>query len=317
MLSKLLSTVFKETTNTATKETVTFNTTGTYDPKFGKKVVYVSGKGADGTPGTAYYSYAAGNAATYNTSPGSAYYNYVAGTAKYNTVAGTQQYSSTTYTYANYNTAPGTANYTLVPGTGYKYWSATSYHKVNNAVYGYAAGPFNDGTTYGSSTTVPAPYVYHNYDPPTAGYWNFTTNYSTISSPYNSPTYPLSGYNPPTYPTAGYNPPVNAPLTTYNPPAYPSAGYNAPTYPYAGTYATTYPVSTYNSPTYPYAGTNPPNTGASASAFGVTFPGGVGGAASAVSATKIVTTYGSGAPITIPSGAYVVVSARINDSDPV
>jgi hypothetical protein len=262
MLSKLLSTIFKETTNTATRETVTFNTTGTYDPKFGKKVVYVSGKGQNGTTGTAYYSYVSGNAATYNTSPGTAYYNYIAGTAVYNTVTN----------IASYNYSPGGNQFSV-------YWKQQSYN-YTTLVANYA---------YGNNATIPNSYTYN------ASGIITSHNYSAVTTYYNSTNYPA----------------------VYNPPTYPSAGYNAPSYPYAGTYATSYPASTYNPPSYPYAGTNPPTTGASASAFGITFPGGVGGAATAVAAAAVITNYGAASTVTVPSGAYITVSARINDSDPV
>jgi hypothetical protein len=189
MISKILKVIYKEITNIADLSPVTFNATGSYDPRYGKQHIKVSGKGQDGT-------YAAGTD-YYNTSPGTAYYNYVAGTAYYNYVAGT----------AYYNYVAGTANYNYVAGTAY---------------YNYVAAVYTPGNYYFSGR-----FLFRN--PPTytpASYPYAGTN--AASYPYagtNAASYPYAGTNAATYPYAGTNP-ATYPYAGTNPATYPYAGTN-------------------------------------------------------------------------------------------
>jgi len=314
MISKLFRVLKSETTNIADISPVTFNASGSYNPRYGKQRIGVTGKGQDGTvtPGNAYYNYTAGTAnyntvagtANYNYSPATAYYSYspaysytntVAGNAYYNTVAGN----------AYYNTVAGNAYYNYSPGT-------PSGGGFNFSSTGGTAGIYSGGLVYGYDMRGYPPYTFIGSDGGTVSVSYYgSTNAPTYSYAGTNPsTYPYAGTNPSTYPYAGTNPSTYP--SVYVPASSPYAGTNPVTYPYAGSNPVTYPYAGTNAPTYPYAGTNASvsNTGANASALGIALSGGYGGAASVVSATPAIsaTKFNTPTAITVPSGGYVTLT---------
>ena len=310
MFSKFFKKVSgKEVTNAA-PYTVTFNAPGNFDTSnaFGKSTIYTSGKGQDGTtiPGNAYYNYVAGNA-YYNYVAGNAYYNYVAGSAYYNYVAA---YTYSTYVpaaiYTNYVAAytynsavPAQAYYNYSPAYTYTnppvedYVLAYAWYPQYNAMYGnygYYYSYWQLNYIPGNSVYVPASYPY-------AG---------------TNPAYNISVYVPASYPYAAYVPAYS--YNTYVPAQYPYAGTNNPSYPYAGTNAAQYPYAGTNPASYPYAGTNPTTyTTGTNTTFGnfVTFNGGYGVPATALSNTKLPFSYStSQIPVTVPAGGYVTITVK-------
>jgi len=213
MFSKLIKKVFKETTNISDVSPVTFNTSGNYNPRYGKHREYVTGRGGDGsnTAGTANYNTVAGTA-NYNTVAGTANYNTVAGTANYNTVAGTDVYYSATgnavyYSTggnANYNTVAGTPNYytpTYVPATSNStanytnqsggtiygsYVNETSFSSNNYSTYGQ--GPVNAGSAYSAGYNTWYRTTTYQYYSAIAFFPGNNANYNSSTPVYNSPT---------------------------------------------------------------------------------------------------------------------------------
>ena len=203
MFSKLVKALFKETTNTKDISSVTFNSSGTYNPRYGKQKVYVSGKGGDGS--------------------------YAAGTPYYNVVPGNYYDNSYSYTTNGTNSpsypVQGNFTYTVTAGTWGDIWNSTTkqvYRYVNwTSYYSFTGAP-----GFSPSSTYSAAYSYTYYD--NAGYtftgnqaaiYNSGTNYYTVpGTPYSYNTYVPgnTGTNPTNYPYAGTNSPTTNTGTTAN-----------------------------------------------------------------------------------------------------
>lgn len=258
MFSKLVKALFKETTNIADTTAVTLNSSGTYNPKYGKQKVYVSGRGGTGTtvPGN-YFDNSYTNAGTYvpgGVTPG--YTNpptYVP--SSYGTIG------SVTYNISS----PIILYYAGSPGAFYQYasayttYSATVYNSPSFGTPAYAYSSQNESYAGTGSYTSPPTYLAAQ------------TQYTPISG--TIPAYTTPG-------TANSPVPYNA---SYTPGNYVAGN--------SGTYATNY------------------TTGTAANILGITFPGGVGGAATVVPATLITNPkYGTPTTITVPTGGYVNIT---------
>jgi hypothetical protein len=273
MFGKLISKIFKETTNVADISPVTFNASGTYNPRYGKQKVYVTGKAQDGSyvPGNANYNTVPGNA-NYNTVPGTAYYNYISTSPYYNYSPG--------YT----NSIPGNYN-----------TPTTSFFITESRNVSYAGGPPSPPGSTGNMTyyfyaaSIPSPYGWTNT-------LTNNTNY-TLSITYSGSASTVPGTS---------NPPSPG---NYVPPSYPYAGSNPAYYQYAGTNPTNYQYASTNPTVYPYAGANPDvaTTGSGYSLLGVYFPGGYGTTAPSIGSTKVSVSYGSSIPVSV-SGGYVTIN---------
>jgi hypothetical protein len=141
MFSKLFKKLLSETTNVADTTAVTFNTSGNYNPKYGKQKVYVSGRGGTGTtvPGNYFdnsYTNAAVYTPAYTTYTGSLYAGYTAPTVL--TYAGTvNAWYLNTVPYSYFNSYAYNS-----PSFGTPTYSSTAY-------VGEYLGPFTG--------SVPAP----------------------------------------------------------------------------------------------------------------------------------------------------------------
>lgn len=297
--------------------TQTFNAPGTVTIPYGKQNMYVTGKGQDGVASSGA-TFSPGTGASYN--PPTANYN-ASTLAGY--TPGTQYYSpgnfasTTPGTGAGYN-PPGT-NYTTVPGTSnyniacllcyvsYSWIIDNGFSPPNSSYQTYAFPPTPYNTFYAYNGYGYYAYPMYVKGPACCEYYaislNFISNYSFVAGS-NPPYVYASGTNPG---TQNYNPAT----TNYNPPTSP---YNSPIANYnPSTFATNTPGTavSYNPPTaLTY---NPAYTGGTASALGITMPGGVAGPASVVSETEIsYYSYpdGSSYPVTVPSGGYVQIKSN-------
>jgi hypothetical protein len=162
MFSKLFKMLLHETTNVADTTAVTFNTSGTYNPKYGKQKVYVTGRGGTGTtvPGN-YFDNSYTNAGTYTPSTTNPVTTGLNAHANEYIV-----YSS--YAYAN-SASP----------LGFYYYRGNEYAYTTWS------------TTY---TTAPSPQYLYIY----AASYNFTSGFNTTAQPSaSSTTNNLSYYNEP------------------------------------------------------------------------------------------------------------------------
>jgi hypothetical protein len=96
--------------------------------------------------------------------------------------------------------------------------------------------------------------------------------------------------------------------TTYHYGATPN-DYCDPANPYIMNGVTNYTRTCYDFTDLSYTSTNPATTGASATGFGKTFPGGVGGPATVTKFDNVAITGGQpSAPLNIPAGASITIS---------
>ena len=336
MFSKLVKKLFNEKTNVDITP-ITFNSPGTYNPKYGKiKGSFITGKAQDGsvTPGfyydNSYYTTdAVFNSPTYHPVVNSQ-------TANSNVTALgsyiTFQYASEPNTWIpyfenTYNENVDTAGFIQ----GYTY--ARGYQSGNGVNYQryYQPAPFDPGNTQNSPYNSPAGTNFGVY---VVQYRSFNGTF------YGQPPYTMytSGPNPWTSsPPTGYtyynNYAVNGDYDYWNIFATDVAGnWNAPnTYGALRTvYSNTYISYTrYNAWTevgvatgnyvYTYhpgsSGNNSPvsNTGTSYNAFGIAFSGGYGTTAPTVPTTSVsLPQYGSSSVnLTVPSGGYVTITFKI------
>lgn len=302
MIGKFFSRVIKELTPADTSP-VTFNATGNYNPRYGKQRIYVSGKGGSGT-------YTAGNqfdnsytnSGTYT--PGSPFDN--------------------SYTNAGTYTASTTNPPIAVigpPSTGIE----GSEFYANGAIYTTYAdmGPDGWGNYVGRKWSA--------YNPGYTQYmtYSWSNNYMPHQSPYVATTSPgyYTAYNvtvPAPYTVPAVSSPQFVRYINYSIPGNPTGNYtpgntNTATYTpgnyvagNSGTYSPTYTAGNYvagNSGTY--AATV--NTGSGTTVFGVSLPGGYGGAASVIPATvgSIPTYSTTPISITVPSGGYVTITFTV------
>ena len=237
MFSKLFKKLLSETTNVADTTAVTFNTSGNYNPKYGKQKVYVSGRGGTGT-----------------TVPGN-YFD--------NSYSNAGSYSPASYTPASYYITANTSY-------GYNFHYANVYNDMLNGYWyayenAYASNYSVSGInvpSYAYNTAIPA--VYSGPYPGSSSPMYFAG--TTVS------TGTLGNTTPASYTPASYTPGNYVPGNT-------------------GTYATNY------------------TTGTAANILGITFPGGVGGAATVVPATLITNPkYGTTTTVTIPTGGYATIT---------
>ena len=301
MIGKFFSRVIKELTPADTSP-VTLNATGNFNPRYGKQKIYVSGKGGSGTytagnPSDNSYT----NAGTYT--PGNPYDN--------------SYTNSPVYT-------PGTVNQVAVVGppvTGiegyvasYRYGTPVNYTDLGPDGWGSYVGrkwaEYSTYQYYGEFTWVNyyVPHSQWDWLASGSGSTYYANGYNiSVPSPYYRPSnYYASDtlyYSLPGGPTGNYTP-GNTNTGTYTAGNYVAGN--------SGTYSGTYTAGNYvagNSGTY--AATV--NTGSGTTVFGVSLPGGYGGAASVVPETVgLVPTY-STTPIsiTVPSGGYVTITFTI------
>lgn len=191
MFTKFIKNLFKETTNVATTGSVTLNTTGNYNPKYGKQHIIISGKGGTGsyTAGTENYITVGGNV-EYNTVTGFDVYNpsnSVAATSS-GVDTGTNVENAGDWYGKNVNetTSPAPRNYvysntpavvnTGTPNSaGYNQWYTDIIYEY------YVAIPFDPGNTanYNASTQNETTYI--PATPGTIGYRTSVTDaYSLI-----------------------------------------------------------------------------------------------------------------------------------------
>ena len=180
MFSKLFKKLLSETTNVADTTAVTFNTSGNYNPKYGKQKVYVTGRGGTGTtvPGN-YFS--------------NAYYTAAVYTPAYDTVSGIRYLGITSPSILTY---AGTVNAWYLTTSSYIYFSNNTYNSPafgtpsNSSTYsaGYYIGPITG--------FMPAP----SSQPAFSG---TTPNYSPVPASYTPASYYAgnSGTNPTNYTT--------------------------------------------------------------------------------------------------------------------
>jgi hypothetical protein len=319
MIGKFFSRVIKELTPADTT-TVTFNSSGTYNPRYGKQKVYVSGRGGTGASypssvpgqdvaasGTGVYNQGSQNLAnTYNQGSQNLANTYnqgsqnLTGGLNTNNVAG----SSTVYN----GTTPGT------------FYPSNSWWMYYSEYYSTANSSTNYGGGYGNSTTLPSPVDDWDYDVnnDAARYLQNYFSLEELPSGYNAPT---PGGNP----SGSYNTNYNSRNPAYNSTysgtnqqynaAYSGTNqqYNAA---YSGTnqqYNAAYLGNTqqYNA-AYTNSATNYPAsyTGASTSLFGVTLPGGTYGVALDTPdtlATSVPAYSTTPISITVPTGGYVTI----------
>ena len=308
MIGKFFSRIIKEITP-ADLSPVTFNSSGTYNPRYGKHKIYVSGKAENGStsPGSDYYNIVPGSD-YYNIVPGSDYYNIVPGSDYYNVVPGNpfdnSYTNSPTVVAPLYGVKVGTNTYvygtfwinyqTLSPTSSGQYYNGRQDLSYGTSLYNnYAATPY-------TAPSVPSTYIVMGFVPP-----------SYYLSPFFSVTNDVYG-NVPGSTTPGNFVQGNSGTYATN---YPYAGTYATTYPYAGTYATTYPYAGTYATTYPYAGTYAPvyYTGSSANVFGVSIAGGISTTASVVPPTLVNANPGYGTPvqISVPPGGYVTITFKL------
>ena len=251
--------LLRETTNVANTTAVTFNTSGNYNPKYGKQKVYVSGRGGTGTtvPGN-YFDNSYTNAGTYvpgGVTPG--YTNPPTIVPPSPGTIGSVTYNVSSPVILSYAGSPA-AFYQY--GSGYTTYSATVYNSPSFGTPAYAYSSTAESYFGPMSGSMGSPF-----------YLGALTNYNTISGT-------IPGYTTPG--TANSPVPYNA---TYTPGNFVAGN--------SGTYATNY------------------TTGTAANILGVTFPGGVGGAATVVPATLITNPkYGTTTTVTIPSGGYATIT---------
>jgi len=175
MFSKLVKALFRETTNTKDISSATFNTSGTYNPRYGKQKVYVTGKAGDGS-----------------TSPGYDYYNTVPGVPS----SPTPPTPGTVNPYIPASSSPASTNW-----GGFAFQSRgnpPAYTVQNPPMYGSGSQPASYYTyynTYYNNGDYDWVHYYNTYTPASGG----NTNPPTANPPntaYN-PTYPYAGtYSP-------------------------------------------------------------------------------------------------------------------------
>jgi hypothetical protein len=216
---------------------VTFNTSGTYNPRYGKQKVYVTGKAQDGSyvPGNANYNIVPGNA-NYNTIPGTAYYSYSPG------------YSNPSVPGYTNPPIPGNSyvsgGYTFGYMTQQLYTVSSGTYTVNTNPVGYFAYAYVPSDYYATDRygTVYLHFTIFSYNV------DYSTNPSTpgnTNSPspgnYVSPSYPYAGTNPTNYSYSGTNP-TNYPYASTNPDvATTGSGYSLLGVYFPGGYGTTAP----------------------------------------------------------------------------
>jgi len=305
MIGKFFSRIIKEITPADTSP-VTFNSSGTYNPRYGKTRVYVVGRGGSGTtiPGNPYdnsytnspYSIS-GNSYdnSYTNSPysilGNSYDNSYTNSPYTNAavyepaVNGIVGYMVTNYSpigYADYSGAPGS-------------WTATvngySVYTMYNTLYPgrfYWTPPYSfyqSGWT--ESGTGPMPSPFQRTAPGTGAGTGYLPAVYTPGNPVSGNFVAgNSGTNPPT-PVSGN---FVAGNSGTNPPTPVSGNYVPGT---TGIYATNY------------------TTGTALNIFNITMPGGVGGIASEVSYQLVSSTptYStSPVQLTVPPGGYVTIT---------
>lgn len=170
MIGKLFSRIIRETTNIADVSPIIFSAPGTYNPRYGKQKVTVTGKAQDG-----------------GTIAGTPYYNYVAGYYYDNSYSYTATYPPTAGTYTAGAYTPG--NTVSVPMFGQ---IPMSYYDNSNGQY----------WSYFVSYPAP-PYIYTN-----AGTYNQPYYSGDVpGTPYTVNVAGTSGFVPPSSPYAGtYDP---------------------------------------------------------------------------------------------------------------
>jgi hypothetical protein len=289
MIGKFFSRIIKEITPADTTP-VTLNASGTYNPRYGKHKIYVSGKAENGStsPGSDYYTVVPGSD-YYRVVPGFDYYNVVLGTPFDNSYTNLPtvvaplngvKVGTNTYVYGTF-----WVNYqTLSPTSSGQYYNGRQDLSYGNSLYNnYAATPY-------SAPSVPSTYIVMGFVPP-----------SYYLSPMFSVTNDVYGNVP-----GSTTPGVFVQGTT---------GRYADTYPYAGTYAPTNEYAGTYAPTTQYAGTYAPvyYTGSSTNVFGVSIAGGISTTASVVPPTLVNANpvYGTPVQITVPPGGYVTITFKL------
>jgi hypothetical protein len=166
MFSKLFKMLLHETTNVANTTAVTFNTSGTYNPKYGKQKVYVTGRGGTGTtvPGN-YFSNASYTPAVY--------------TPAYNIVTGSRYFGINAPSAGTY---AGTVNSWYLTTYAYNTFDNNTY---NSPAFGT---PSNSSTYYAGQyigpVTGPVPAPYSNPA------WSGTgSNYAPVAASYTPESY--------------------------------------------------------------------------------------------------------------------------------
>jgi len=163
---------------------------------YGRNVLYVEGKGQDGSPATTNYTYVSAYT-TYN--PAS--YTYTAATYSYSPASYSYTPASYTYTAGSFNSC-STGLYCYIEFYGEPGYTYFTY----GACGGYYEA-YGGGTLYCADTGTNVNY----YNPPSYTYTGASYSYTPAS-------YPLSSPESYTYTAASY---------TYTPAAYPYASYYA------------------------------------------------------------------------------------------
>lgn len=318
----------KEPTNIIVGGTQTFNTSGTFDPKYGKQKIFVSGKAQDGT--------------------------YTPGNANFRTQSG---YPNYTYIPADSGADLTISGFSGISQVGIRYTEkfAGAFVSTTNAGMWYGTGSENFTTNYTENRITMNGNVYYSvlisYNPTNdvkqLQIKNDTYNlaYETMNWAYTTIPYDGAGFN-------SVRGPATISGSTYTWGGYPSMPYSVAvakdasssiyftpgtTSNYSGnniTYLVTGPVQSVaaagvvktpwanagysvldggsNSPTQVIDYYNPGNstTGSSTNVLGIAIPGGVGTTAPTVPSTIVTNrvSYGTPVTVTVPSGGYVTIT---------
>jgi hypothetical protein len=272
MIGKFFSRIIKELTPADTSP-VTFNSSGTYNPRYGKTRVYVVGRGGSGTtiPGNPYDN-------SYTNSPysipGNSYDNSYTNSPYTNAavyepaVNGIVGYMVTNYSpigYADYSGAPGSWTATV---NGYNVYTLYNTLYPNRFYWTPPYSFYQSGWTESGTGPMPSP-IQRTAPGTGAGYSYLPAVYTPGNAVSGNFVAGNSGTNPPTPVSGNY-----VPGTT-------------------GIYATNY------------------TTGTAFNIFNITMPGGVGGIASEVSYQLVSSTptYStSPVQLTVPPGGYVTIT---------
>jgi hypothetical protein len=300
MFSKLIKNLFKETTNVTDITPVTFNSSGSYNPKYGKKKIIITGKGGDGF-------FVASNINPYipaGATPG----NWDGGNnSYYNNPTPVSGAPASFYPGVPSSFYPGVPS-SFYPGDlggNFANWNYTTQVVANgtNAVYtpgGTTLVGYYSNTNPSGNSNPSVPWYTTNDPTYTPGNLNFAPTEvitgSNVNPPISSSFYPgvASSFNPgvPSSYFAG-----NSPYSIAGTLVPGNANYYPPT-PYPATPSTSNPAYS--------------NTGPSSNIDNVSLPGGYGSAATVSNTSLNLRPYDKNTKsVTVPSGGYVTVTIKI------
>lgn len=272
MFSQLLKNIFKETTNVRDISPVTFNSPGTYDPRYGKSKVTFVGRGGSG-------SYTSGN--------------YVGATEN--------GYWNGSYFNGSNQNSPNLSNV---------YMSSVSFNAVLNvtdatnsnfvASFNAISGSMGPQSGYGATSSSGGWYV--NYLFTTNSNWTITYDgaghSSIVFSPASSSSATANGYYTQSISVSSASA-VGAVITPAAAGSWNTGSWNTSTF-----------VSTgYNTA---YTNASSTNTGSSYTFDGISVPGGYGGVASVIAPVSLpYQKLWVSRTVTIPSGGYATLTFSI------